>query len=285
MPASAPSSICGIGSTSRCSGSAAGRGARRPSGPRSRGSSRTAGAVGEILIAPFDLDGVFVCPTLRDRVLAFDARALGRVPVVDRRRGGREQGPPDPGRPSSRDREDTRDRRRDRRGASWLAMDAPMTTPDDRDPRHRSRHDRGQGRPGRSRRPAARHGTGGLRARGRPRTGLGGTGPGGLVVRGGRRRPRASHPPEPVDIVAIGVDGHGPTLAAVDDARRGHPTGDHLPRYARRRPRPTSSLPRRASAAGRSVRCRPPCGWSATSPMSRRGPAGTSRPGSGWPSA
>ena len=41
-----------------------------------------AGAVGEILIAPFDLDGVFVCPALRDRVLAFDARALGRVPVA-----------------------------------------------------------------------------------------------------------------------------------------------------------------------------------------------------------
>ncbi len=38
-------------------------------------------AIGEILIAPFDIDGAFVCPTLRDRVLAFDARALGRVPV------------------------------------------------------------------------------------------------------------------------------------------------------------------------------------------------------------
>ena len=41
-----------------------------------------AGAVGEILIAPFDLDGAFVCPALRERVLAFDARALGRVPVA-----------------------------------------------------------------------------------------------------------------------------------------------------------------------------------------------------------
>jgi deoxyribonucleoside regulator len=38
-------------------------------------------AVGEILIAPFDLDGAFVCPMLRERVLAFDARALGRVPT------------------------------------------------------------------------------------------------------------------------------------------------------------------------------------------------------------
>ncbi len=38
-------------------------------------------AVGEILIAPFDLDGSFVCAALRERVLAFDARALGRVPA------------------------------------------------------------------------------------------------------------------------------------------------------------------------------------------------------------
>ena len=41
----------------------------------------TAGAVGEILVAPFDLDGRFVCPALRDRVIAFDARRLGRVPT------------------------------------------------------------------------------------------------------------------------------------------------------------------------------------------------------------
>jgi DNA-binding transcriptional regulator LsrR (DeoR family) len=41
----------------------------------------TAGAVGEILVAPFDLDGRFVCPALRDRVIAFDARRLGRLPV------------------------------------------------------------------------------------------------------------------------------------------------------------------------------------------------------------
>jgi DNA-binding transcriptional regulator LsrR (DeoR family) len=41
-----------------------------------------AGAVGEILIAPFDIDGAFLCPALRERVLAFDARELGRVPVA-----------------------------------------------------------------------------------------------------------------------------------------------------------------------------------------------------------
>ena len=39
----------------------------------------TSGAVGEVLIAPFDLDGRFVCDDLRERVIAFDARGLGRV--------------------------------------------------------------------------------------------------------------------------------------------------------------------------------------------------------------
>jgi DNA-binding transcriptional regulator LsrR (DeoR family) len=40
-----------------------------------------AGAIGEVLVAPFDIEGRFVCPTLRERVIAFDARSLGRVPV------------------------------------------------------------------------------------------------------------------------------------------------------------------------------------------------------------
>jgi DNA-binding transcriptional regulator LsrR (DeoR family) len=39
------------------------------------------GAVGEVLVSPFDLDGQFVCKALRDRTIAFDARDLGRVPV------------------------------------------------------------------------------------------------------------------------------------------------------------------------------------------------------------
>ena len=38
-------------------------------------------AVGEVLVAPFDLDGRFVCPALRERVIAFDARRLGGVPA------------------------------------------------------------------------------------------------------------------------------------------------------------------------------------------------------------
>ena len=55
-----------------------------------------AGAVGEVLVAPFDLDGRFVCPALRERVIAFDARRLGPSPGLDRRGRRREQGPPDP---------------------------------------------------------------------------------------------------------------------------------------------------------------------------------------------
>jgi len=39
------------------------------------------GAVGEVLVSPFDLDGRLVCDALRDRTIAFDARDLGRVPV------------------------------------------------------------------------------------------------------------------------------------------------------------------------------------------------------------
>ncbi|MGH3076026.1 MAG: sugar-binding transcriptional regulator, partial [Gaiellales bacterium] len=38
-------------------------------------------AVGEVLVAPFDLDGRFVCPALRERVIALDARRLGLIPV------------------------------------------------------------------------------------------------------------------------------------------------------------------------------------------------------------
>ena len=40
-----------------------------------------AGAVGEVLVCPFDLDGRLVCDALRDRTIGFDARDLGRVPV------------------------------------------------------------------------------------------------------------------------------------------------------------------------------------------------------------
>jgi DNA-binding transcriptional regulator LsrR (DeoR family) len=41
------------------------------------------GAVGEVLVSPFDDHGRFVCDALRDRTIAYDARALpsGRIPV------------------------------------------------------------------------------------------------------------------------------------------------------------------------------------------------------------
>ncbi len=39
------------------------------------------GAVGEVLVSPFDIDGRLVCAALRDRTIAFDARDLDRVPV------------------------------------------------------------------------------------------------------------------------------------------------------------------------------------------------------------
>lgn len=40
-----------------------------------------AGAVGEVLIAPYDLAGRFVGTELRERILAFDARGLAQVPT------------------------------------------------------------------------------------------------------------------------------------------------------------------------------------------------------------
>lgn len=48
-------------------------------GPDVMAHLESAQAVGEVLIAPYDIDGAFVCPELRERVLAFDARHLGRV--------------------------------------------------------------------------------------------------------------------------------------------------------------------------------------------------------------
>jgi DNA-binding transcriptional regulator LsrR (DeoR family) len=51
-------------------------------GERVEGELDAAGAVGEVLVAPFDIDGRFVCPALRERVIALDARHLGRIPVA-----------------------------------------------------------------------------------------------------------------------------------------------------------------------------------------------------------
>ncbi len=73
-------------------------------------------AVGEVLVAPFDLDGEFVCPGLAERVIAFEARRLGRVPVAIGVGGRRIEGPPDPRGAAGRDRPRPGDRCRDRRG-------------------------------------------------------------------------------------------------------------------------------------------------------------------------
>jgi DNA-binding transcriptional regulator LsrR (DeoR family) len=50
-------------------------------GSEAMGEIRAGSAVGEVLIAPFDVDGRLVAPSLRARTVAFDARALPRVPV------------------------------------------------------------------------------------------------------------------------------------------------------------------------------------------------------------
>ena len=51
-------------------------------GPESFREIEAGHAVGEVLIAPFDLDGRFVGESLRARSIAFDARQLPRVPVT-----------------------------------------------------------------------------------------------------------------------------------------------------------------------------------------------------------
>jgi DNA-binding transcriptional regulator LsrR (DeoR family) len=51
-------------------------------GPRMYEALNQAGAVGEVLVAPYDIDGRFVAPELRDRVIGYDARELPRVPVT-----------------------------------------------------------------------------------------------------------------------------------------------------------------------------------------------------------
>jgi DNA-binding transcriptional regulator LsrR (DeoR family) len=50
-------------------------------GPEIAADLDRSGAVGEILVSPFDLAGRFVCDALRDRTIAFDARDLARIPI------------------------------------------------------------------------------------------------------------------------------------------------------------------------------------------------------------
>lgn len=51
-------------------------------GPEAMAEIRAGGAVGEVLIAPFAIDGRFVAASLRARTVAFDARALPGVPLA-----------------------------------------------------------------------------------------------------------------------------------------------------------------------------------------------------------
>ncbi len=43
---------------------------------------RAGGAVGEVLIAPYSIDGRLVGESLRGRAIAFDARALPTIPLT-----------------------------------------------------------------------------------------------------------------------------------------------------------------------------------------------------------
>ena len=189
------------------------------------------GAVGEVLVSPFDLDGRFVCDALRDRTIAFDARDLGPDPGPDRRRRRAGEGPADPRRAARRDADDLVT---DQPTAeAVLALDDAEAArgrgrardePRDGGPRDRSRHDRGQGRAGRPRRAPARHRPGGLRHRRRPGAGRAEQDPEAWWGAIGAGRPRARPPRRRARSVAIGIDGHGPTLVAVDaDGRATHP--------------------------------------------------------------
>ena len=82
MPVFAPSSICGIGIDVALFGIGGPSWGVASLGPDVTHELSDGAAVGEILIAPFDIDGRFLCPALRERVLAFDARALRDVPVA-----------------------------------------------------------------------------------------------------------------------------------------------------------------------------------------------------------
>ena len=169
--------------------------------------------------------GRFVCPALRERVIAFDARGLGRRPGLDRRGRRRGQGPADPWRSASRRRPDARDGRRDGRGGGRARRSHAVV-----------------GAAGRTNAMTARErailgldlgttevkaGLVGLDGRllGLARSGY------GLDVSGGHgwaeqdpggwwsavvSAVRALRSADTVEIVAIGVDGHGPTLVAVD---------------------------------------------------------------------
>ncbi len=260
--------------------------------PGRRAPARGAGAIGEVLVAPFDIDGRFVCPALRDRVIAFDAQRLGRVPVAIGVASGARQGPSDPRRAAGRRRPHAghrRGHRRGRRGARgrWANRHRCRRASSDDGtragrPRPRPRHDRGEGRRRVARRPAA-----GARAA-RLRTGLATlprAAPSRTRVRGGRPSwaPFASCEPPTWPTSSRSV-----RTATV--RRSSPPTPAARPPVPRSRSSTRASTARggragtaqRGSAAGRSAGCRRRSGSSGTSLRSPRPRAGTCRPGSGW---
>ena len=183
------------------------------------GELERAGAVGEILIAPFDLDGVFVCPALRERVLAFDARALGRVPVAIGVGAGESKVRPVLGA---------------LRAGAIRTLVTDVATAEAVVALDAETLGLMSANATRRRSSASTSGTTEVKAGlvdldGRllaiARAGYGlevGHGPGWAEQDPGAwwsavvGAVRGLHPTEPVEIVAIGVDGHGPTLAAVD---------------------------------------------------------------------
>ena len=68
------------------------------------------------------------------------------------------------------------------------------------------------------------------------------------------------------EVCAIGIDGHGPTLVAVDAARPRDPSRDHLAGHPLDRGGRRSSPPRRGSRAGAWPGCRPRSGSSGNEP-------------------
>ena len=245
-------------------------------------------AVGEVLVAPFDLDGRFVCPALRERVIALDARRLRRIPVAIGVAAGESKVRPILGalRAGTVRTLVTDVATAEAVVALDLATlaaqravhDEPASTGG---PRTGPGHDRGQGRPGVPRRTSPRARTERLRARRERRSRVGRTGPGGVVVGGRERGPGAARQRPRRDRVR----------------RRRRPRARRSPRSTREAkrpvarspsstrappPRPPSWPPRPGFVAGRSVAFRRRSGWSGTSRPWLPPRPGTSRPGSGW---
>ena len=149
-------------------------------------------------------------------------------------------------RPSSR--LDERHRRTDRRGAAMTVREPAVLG-------HRPRHDRGQGGPGHSRRPAPRRSPGAATA---STSAAATAGPSRIpgawwsAVVGAVRALRVA---DLAEIVGDRRRRPRPDARRRRRARRGDPAGDHVPRHARHRRGRRAGARHRASAAGRSAAC------------------------------